>query len=98
MQIDQLETGQPGFVGRGRIMVIQVRLAHQGGAIAGALQPGRQQHFARRQGRVVHAVAMAVRIAAREERSPRGNADRRLHEGVGEVGRLPGRGGRDWAC
>jgi len=68
----------------------EVQLADRAGAIASILQPLLQQRFARIAGRIVDAVAMAMRIAPGEEADAGGDADGSLHERVREVGRLRG--------
>ena len=90
MQVDQLKPGQPGFLFRGWIVVVKMGFADDRRPVTRRLEPGRQQYLARGKRRVVHAVAMAVRITPREKRSPRRDADRRLNEGIREVGRFRG--------
>ena len=94
VELDHVEAGGAGMRGGGRR---KMQLADRAGAIARIAQPLLQQRLARVARCVVDTVAVAVRIASGEETDAGWNADRGLHEGVGEIGRLRGEPVQIWS-
>ena len=84
VQFDEIEAAPPGFLHR---RWMQMQLADGGCDIAGFFEPGLEEDFAARQRRVVHTVAVGVRVAPREETGAGRNANWSLNEGMSEIRR-----------
>jgi hypothetical protein len=86
VQLDKVKPRPLRFLSRRRVVV---QLADRRRRIPSFFQTSLHQHFATIERRVVHPVAVRVRIATGEEADSRRHTDRSLHEAVREVRASP---------